>query len=299
MPETTTGAATGEAQTATTVGATTTGGTTTTQTTTNAPAGIPWLPNATSEEVAFAQSKGWDKEPNAPAAQVFRSYHNLQKVFGADKAQNTVMLPGENADEPTVNAFYNKLGRPETPDKYTAQKFDGMDDAMSKGFVEQAHKLGITEKQLAGLHKWNEQAGAQISEKIKTDGQIEYAQQESKLKTEWGAAYDQNLQVAKEAAAKLGWTQEQIVAMQASLGYDGVMKLAHTMGKAVGESTFVNNDAGRGANRDNIMSPDQAKSELKKLQSDKEFQDAWLNKNHPKHEEMVKKKSQLSAWAAA
>ena len=261
------------------------------------PAGIPWLAGASNDEVAFVQSKGWDKEAAPPVDQIVRSYHNLQKLFGADKAGNTVVLPGEGADETATNAFYNKLGRPETVDKYSAGDFDGMSQEMSKGLKETAHKLGLTEKQLAGLHEWNKTATAGFMEQTTQEAQIEFAAQESALKKEWGAAYDQNLQHAKEATTKLGWTKEQVDAMQIGIGYDGVMKLAAQIGKSVGESTFVNTDGGRSSGNSNVMTPEQARSELNKLTNDKEFQKAWMDKLHPKHQEMINRKSQLSAWA--
>lgn len=263
------------------------------------PAGIPWLAGAQPEEIAFIQSKGWDKEATPPVDQIVRSYHNLSKLFGADKAGNTVVLPGEGADEVTLNNFYNKLGRPETVDKYSAGDFDGMSPEMSKEMKDIAHKNGVTDKQLAALHEWNKAATAKFEESLKQEAQIEFAQQESNLKKEWGAAFEQNMQQAREATAKLGWTKEQIDAMQIGIGYDGVMKLAASIGKSVGESTFVNTDGGRNTGNSNAMTPEQARVELSKLGADKEFQKAWMDKMHPKHQEAINRKSQLSKWATA
>lgn len=263
----------------------------------NAPAGIPWLNGATQEEVAFAQSKGWDKETTAPADQIFRSYHNMQKLFGADRAGNTVVIPGEGADESALNSFFNRLGRPEAADKYSAGDFDGLSPEQSAELKARGHKLGLTDKQMAGLHEWNKEATAAAQQKLVQDAQIEFSNQEAALKREWGAAYDQNIQLGKEAVAKLGWTQEQIDAMQVGIGYDGVMKLAAQMGKSISEGRFVSNDAGRQSGNPNVLTPEQAKSELKKLQNDSEFQKAWLDKMHPKHEEVIARKSQLSKWA--
>lgn len=260
--------------------------------------GLAWLQNASTEEIAFAQSKGWDKETTPPADQIFRSYHNLQKLFGADKAGNTVMLPGENADEATVNQFYNRLGRPENMDGYAAKEFAGLDENQFKSLRETAHKVGITDKQFDALTKWNQELGAQIQSDLENNVKMQQAEEEANLKKEWGAAYDKNLQLAKEATAKLGLTQDQVNAMQIGLGFDGVLKLMMQLGAGVGEGKFVTGDNGRSSGADNVMTPEQAKTELTRLTTDKDFQEAWMNKAHPRHDEMVRKKSQLSAWAA-
>lgn len=264
-------------------------------------AGIPWLNNASAEEVAFAQSKGWDKEAVAPTDQIFRSYHNLQKLFGADKAGNTVVIPGENADQATLDTFYNRLGRPEKPDGYVekVKAFSGLNDEQYKGLRETAHALGLTAKQLEGLSKWNDELGASIQKQLETDAQMEFARQESALKQEWGAAYDQNLQAGRVAVSQLGISKEEVDALQVSLGFDGVMKLMAKIGGSLGEGSFVTGDKGRaGGAQSNVMTPEQAKGELDRLMNDKEFKEAWMDKMHPRHKEMIDRKSQLSKWAA-
>lgn len=263
----------------------------------NGTQGLAWLQNATQEEVAFAQSKGWDKEVNAPTDQIFRSYHNLQKLFGQDKAGNTVVLPGENADQATLDSFYNRLGRPEKVDGYSVKAFAGLNDEQYNSLREAAHRAGITDKQFTELAKWNEDLGNAIDEQLKNQVQMEEAEQKAKIKQEWGAAYDQNLQLAKEAVQKLGWTNDQVNAMQLALGFDGVLKLAHQIGKAIGEGTFISSDNGSRGTGSNVMTPEQAKQELKRLSTDKEFTDAWLNKDHPRHQEMINRKTQLTAWS--
>jgi hypothetical protein len=261
----------------------------------NAPK-LAWLPDASTEEIAFAQSKGWDKE--ADAAKVFRSYHNLQKVFGAEKAGNTVILPGDKADDATLNSFYNRLGRPETPDAYSVKEISGLDETQAKDFLANAHKLGITDKQLAGIKEWNDSLGAKLQAELETNVKVEFAKQEATLKQEWGAAFEKNLNDAKLAANKFGLNEEQINAMQIGLGYDGVMKMLATLGAGIGEGKFITGDKGRaGGENNNVMTPEQAKTELGRLGNDPEFQKAWLDKMHPRHKEMVDRKSQLSRWA--
>lgn len=259
---------------------------------------LAWLPNASTEEIAFAQSKGWAKD-TPPADAVFRSYHNLQKTFGADKAGNTVVLPGEKADEATLNTFYNRLGRPEKSDGYTAKEIAGLNADQSKDFLEAAHKAGFTDKQVAAIKEWNDGQATKVNAELETNVKVEFAKQEATLKQEWGAKFDDNVAAAKIAAAKLGLTSDQVTAMQIALGYDGVMKMIAQIGTGLGEGKFETGDKGRaGGEHNNIMTPEQAKAELNKLGSDKDFMKAWQDKAHPRHQEMVDRKSQLSRWAA-
>lgn len=259
---------------------------------------LPWLPNASDDEVAFAQSKGWDKGDLAPVDQVFRSYHNLQKLFGADKAGSTVMVPGEGADQATKDAFYNKIGRPESPDGYEAKEFAGLNESQEKDLKEFAHKNGLTEKQLSAFKEWNDQQAETYKQELETDVKVEFAKQEASLKQEWGAAYEQKMAEAKVAAAKLNLDTNQVNAMQMALGYDGVMKLIAQLGTGMGESTFVNGDGGRSGGNSNVMTPEAARAELNRLGDNKDFMEAWQDKMHPKHKEMVERKSQLSRWAS-
>lgn len=266
-----------------------------------APAGqmnIGWLPEASAEDADYIRAKGWDKSAN-PAKDILSSYRNLEKVWGADKAGSTIMIPNENSDPKTWDAVYGKLGRPESADKYSVDKFSGMSEDAAKDLKAKAHELGLSDKQLKGIHEWNEATAGSITKAMETEAVAEATAQRAALQKEWGAAYDQNLQQASEAVKKMGWTQEQIDAMQLGLGFDGVLKLAHAIGKATGEGTFIVGDGnGRSNERDNVMTPEQAKKELNRLGSDKEFQQAWLDKSHPRHTEMINRKSQLSAWAS-
>lgn len=266
---------------------------------TGVPGAPAWLPNADQDTTTYIASKGWDKSSN-PAEAILGSYRNLEKLWGADKAGSTVQIPGEGADDKTRDAFYNRLGRPETADKYSvkAKDFAGMPEELAQGLVTLGHKEGFTDKQLAAVAKWNNESSTALQKELETNATIEAGTQATKLKQEWGAAHDQNLQVAKEAATKLGWTADQINAMQLGLGYDGVMKLAHQLGVQVGEGKFISGEGGRTSGADGgKMTPGQASAELKRLTQDPTFQKEWLDKAHPNHKAAIAKKAQLSAWS--
>lgn len=82
-----------------------------------------------------------------------KSFVNAQKMIGADK----VIIPNEKSSEEEWNAFYQKMGRPESPDKYEIKAPNGQDlnPEIAKGFKEVAHQLGLSPKQVAKLADWN------------------------------------------------------------------------------------------------------------------------------------------------
>lgn len=255
------------------------------------------FPNASAEDIAYIQSKGWDKSQN-PTGDILKSYQNLEKVFGADKAGNTVMIPGEQADKKTLDTFFDRLGRPTAPDKYTAPKFEGMGDDLDKGLRETGHALGLSDKQLKGLADWNNSAAKVMNERLAAEGAKEVTTQTEALKKEWGATYDERIGVGKLAAKELGWTEDQVNGLQAVLGFDGVMKLAYNLGSKVGEGKFEVGDGGRGGGTAGAMTPNQAKLELSRLTTDAAFMKAWTDKNDVGHVAAVAKKSQLTVWAS-
>ena len=49
---------------------------------------------------------------------VIESYVNLEKLFGADKAGRTIVIPKDENDQEGLKAFRAKIGVPEAPEAY-------------------------------------------------------------------------------------------------------------------------------------------------------------------------------------
>jgi hypothetical protein len=125
-----------------------------------------------------------------------KSYINATKMIGQDK----VVIPTNNSTEEAWNDVYDKLGRPESAEKYSLDaksevvKFD---DAAIKSFAEQSHKLGLNNKQAQGIlefYKNNMEGNAQ-QEKI--DSETAHAQAQQQLRQEWGRDYDSKVNQAR------------------------------------------------------------------------------------------------------
>ena len=64
-----------------------------------------WTSGLGEDSLAYVQNKGWESPEN-----MLESYRSLEKFAGGSKS--LVELPGVDADEETMSAFYDRLGRP-------------------------------------------------------------------------------------------------------------------------------------------------------------------------------------------
>lgn len=282
------GADTGAAATTTAANTQSTGVTTTTTAapvvTTTAPT-IEWLPGADETTVGLVQNKGW-KTP----ADMLTSYNALEKFVGVP-ADKMLRLPTDASLKEELDAFYTKLGRPADPKEYSLAVPQGSDPAFANEAAGKFHELGLSTKQAQALTAWyNGKAESAGTQSIEQQTQSLAAQQTA-LKTEWGAGYEAQLAVARNAATQFGVTGAQIDGLEKTMGYDGVHKLFANIGSKLGEGGF--HTGGDRANGFAVMTPGQAKAELMTLRGDKEFTAKYLAGNADAKARMT----QLQSWA--
>ena len=238
-----------------------------------APVAAPnWLEGADEVTVGYVQNKGWDKP-----TQVLESYRNLEKLMGADRAGNTVILPKPDASPDEIGKFFDRLGRPADAAGYKIEVPQGGDPEFAKTAGSWFHELGLSQKQGEALAaKWNEYATG-LQTNAQTQSQQQIKDDEFALKQEWGAAFQQNLTTAQAAARGLGMDEATINKLEASLGYKGTMDLFHQIGSKIGESEFVSGDKTEkfGA----ALTPGQAQAQIRDLMADKNFVGRYLSKD--------------------
>lgn len=230
-----------------------------------APAGgtpADWISGISDEGVrSWVTTKGF-KDPAAVATSAW----NLEKLIGVPQ-DRIVKLPGDDKPE-AWNEVYTRLGRPENADGYKIPVPEGGNPEFAKTAAAWFHEAGLGQKQaekLAG--KWNEYMGQQAQaqqDALAAAG----TEQAGKLKTEWGASHDANIAIAQKAAKAFGFNEQAIDALQQAMGYDGVMKMLHSIGSKIGEDNFV---GGGGAPSGGASSPDAAKAEIALLRKDGDF----------------------------
>jgi len=124
-----------------------------------------------------------------------KSYINATKMIGQDK----VAVPNKNSTEDQWNEVYDKLGRPESADKYALDvKSDvvPLDDGAVKQFAENAHKLGLSNKQAQGVLEFYKNSMEGTAQQSKVDTETAQVQAEQELRKEWGREFDSNVKKA-------------------------------------------------------------------------------------------------------
>lgn len=240
-----------------------------------------WTTGFNDDLKGYVQNKGF-KDPST----VVDSYRNLEKLLGAK--EKLVRLPDKDDDMEGWNGVYQKLGRPEKPEDYG---FKMQDEAFGKWAQGTFHELGLSAKQAEKLvEKWNGFAEGTL--KTKTESYQQKLNQEAEsLKKEWGAAYDQQIAVAKRAAQGLGVSPEQIDGLEQVMGFAGVMKFMSSLGSKLGEGKFVGSDSGQTGF--GTLTPEAAKNRIQTLRQDPGFVDRYIKGDAAAREEMDK----LHRWA--
>lgn len=221
------------------------------------------------------------------------SYLELQKMVGSrDK------IPTEESTEEEVNSFYNKLGRPESPDAYDIKVPDeggtGMkyDQKLYADFLQTAHQSGLTNKQAQDAIDFYAKMNEESS--INSEAQMQQAKvdAETALKKEWGVKeYDRNLAISRRAFNRFAdddlkkFVQESGVSNNVSL-----IRFLHKIGKSFSDPKLE----GSGKTAGSIDS-DSAKLEIDAMMKDKghKYHEALFDPMHSKHEEAISYRDHL------
>jgi hypothetical protein len=197
-----------------------------------------------------------------------------QKMIGADK----IIVPGKESTDEDWGKIFDKLGRPEKSEGYALAKPElpeGMpwDDASVLAFQEVAHKTGLLPKQTKDLYDWYNGITKDIYTENQRVTQEAYDGAVAALKKEWGAAYDQKLELAR-TAVKAFAGEDDVKALDEGMGNDPRMiKLFATIGAAISEDRL------KGVNQ--INTPTEVQGEINKILGDPKH--PYHDKKHPDH----------------
>lgn len=219
--------------------------------------GLPenFLENFKEENRSFITSKG------------FKSADDI--VVALQAADNMISLPTDKSTEEELNAFYNKIGRPESADKYDFKIEEGQSDEFAKQIAPALFAAGISQRQLSALvPKWNEIMSANQAAQAKAQEE-EFNKATAQLKKEWGADYEANETLAKRATQALGLKAEEVDSLVKVKGTAWVYKTMSKIGKGIGDGKILGTNGTK--NEANLNDPAQAKAEIARLLKDPQF----------------------------
>lgn len=221
-----------------------------------------WTASFNDDNKGYVQNKGF-KDPSS----LLDSYRNLEKLVGVP-ADRVLKLP-EKDDAPEWAGIFERLGTPKDPKEYKIDlPKEGGDPVLAANAREMFKAAGLTTKQASTLvEKWNAaQTAGKAAQVEQYNTQVN--QDMTALKKEWGAAYDQEIGLAKLAANGLGFDQTKISQLEQVMGFAGVMKMFSGLGSKMGEDSFVRPAGGNGFG---AMTPAQAKDRINALRADTDW----------------------------
>jgi len=219
------------------------------------------------------------------AATLAKGYVHAQKMIGAKRVEAPLPTWGDNE----WNGFYEAAGRPKTPDAYVPPKIDGLpeiktDDPRWKKTAEVLHKAGLTQRQAEPILKSYLEGEMEVAKMQQQTAEQKRIEAETALKSEWGDKYDANLDLAKAVVTKFG-DESLMTYIQEQGGNDPrLIKSLARIGAAMMEDKSRGGNAGDALQ---ITDATRATQEINRLKTDKDFQSALTNRDHPGHKAAV------------
>ena len=256
----------------------------TTQTTTDTPQTIE-QPSTVAKSWKETISEEFRNDPNiskfTEIDALAKSYINATRMIGQDK----VAVPNENSTDDQWNEVYSKLGRPESADKYKLEvqsETAPLDDNAIKQFAENAHQLGLNNKQAQGILEFYKNSMEGSAQQARIDTETAQANAEQELRKEWGRSYDENIKKAG-AIAKANMSED-ILNMELKDGtrigdHPSVIKGFANIANLMSEDKLVSTES------ENVDRGTDYEAEISKLVNDRDG--PYWNKSHPDHDKVV------------
>lgn len=225
-----------------------------------------WKDQLSTDLKGFVESKSYDNDADG-LNKAMESYANLEKLLGHEK----VPIPKGDDDVEGWNRFSKAMGIPDAADQYGLPDMD-IPEALQGNLVDKqkfseivhAHKL--TPAQAKGLWEAYSQLSIdgykQSLEKMDQDFDTTI----TKLRGEWGDAYDTNIELGQAVINKFGADQDAIDFITSALGRDprGIKFLAK-----IGDQ-FAENKIGEFQMKRFSLAPEEAQAEIDQMTRDLE-----------------------------
>lgn len=215
---------------------------------------------------------------------------DVQPLIGREK----IPLPPENATDEDWAEVWNRLGRPDAPDKYDLSKAEvpeelNIQQEVVDKFRETAHKLGLLPQQVSGVYQFyidHLKDQAADFDKFRDESK---AESEAKLRKEWGRKYDENLALAQKVIQATA-DDDAVALLNEGLGNDPrLVKMFAKVGELISEDKL------HGKPKSYLLTPEEAQKKINTIRGDPKH--AYNNKDHPGHKEAVQEVEGLYAMA--
>lgn len=206
---------------------------------------------------------------------VLKSYSNLEGMMG------------KRIDELTTDEMrdvYTKLGAPADISEYgfeDAKLPEGVEDTMSDWFADKSFELGLSKDAANSLRDAYLESQQEQFKKVSMEAQVAATDQLAELKTEFGAAFDERINLAQTALNEFGGDEVKNLINQHGLGNNpALVKMLSEIGKITSEGKMVSNK------EDTAQfgtTPADAAASIADKFADAEFMKRWRSQSHPGH----------------
>lgn len=219
-----------------------------------------WTSGLADDAKAFVEAKGFKG-----IGPIIESYCNLEKLRGVPE-DRLLKLP-EKMDAEGMASVYDRLGRPEAPDKYTRALGEGFDDDVFKGIASKAHELGLNDTQFSGLQEITAGLADELTKKQEAAAVEAF--------DGWRAKNEQSFNAAARMMANMGVSDESL---------DGILSgdktaLYDFLGKVASRSAEGDIVKGESPDGGFSMTPAAASAKAQDLLSDEDFMKTYTSNN--------------------
>lgn len=230
------------------------------------------------ETKGWIQTRGLDKMPMFQAVlESAKAQRETQKFVGAPPDE-LVRLP-KDANSPEWAKVWQRLGAPADAKDYDFSGVKLADGTDLPAAIQDALRPAIA---AAGTPKDRAPEIAKAVVKYLdgtkaadlADATAKLATEREALAVNWGKNIEANMFVAKQGAARLGVTPEEVATLEKTVGYAKTMEIFRKAGEAMGEARFVSNGGG---GNPGTMTVEQASSRIAELKTDHAWGTRYMN----------------------
>ncbi len=200
---------------------------------------------------------------------------NADLLAALRAADGKVSLPTDKSTPEELAAFYNKLGRPESADKYGFALKNDENGEVAKALAPAMFEAGLTATQAAKMQEALDGfSAAKLEAYVK-----EQDSQMKALQKDWGVDYEKNTEIARQAARKYGLEQEKLARLETALGSNELMKLLYSIGSTIADPDLKGATGSSAKPSGAHYTKEEAKAKMDALIKDKEFGKKFMNKD--------------------
>jgi len=236
-------------------------------------------------ELGFLDTLNEDLRSN-PSLQKFKdvnglakSYTHLNQMVGVDK----MARPAENWSDDQWLEHHIASGRPEEASKYELALEGQLADSTLEAFREKAHAAGLNNKQAQSIASFMDSSLDQMQSDRVASAETLTHEGELELRKEYGAAFEQKIQLADGAARQLlGPKSEMLNEIELADGrllgdHPDIIRMFSAFAAEIGEDQII------GEPTELVMTPGEANRQISEVMASGPYKDH----RHPEHKKYV------------